>query len=187
MPVLFALTGLLSLAGMIIALIGVVVQAIRKRKIKIWVIVLIGCIIAFLVSFAVTPTPDETESKAPVVDETQQTGHEDITQSSESENTATEDIEKTEAEKFAEENNTSVELAESLETVLTGMELTDSSKVGVFHYNLSHVYEWKQIDDWAEGERYSAYMDLEHVWYIYVKGDTVVGVRDGHGNIFYSE
>lgn len=86
-----------------------------------------------------------------------------------------------------ENNGISVSLAESLESVLVGMELTDKSRVGIFHYDLSNVYEWKQIEDWANAQRYSAYMDLEHVWYIYVKDDVVVGVRDGNGNIFYSE
>lgn len=62
---------------------------------------------------------------------------------------------------------------------------TIKSRVGVFHYDLSDVYDWKQIEDWANGERYSAYMDMEHIWYIYVKDNVVVGVRDGHGNIFY--
>lgn len=94
---------------------------------------------------------------------------------------------KTETERFAENNDVSVELTESIETVLAGMELTDKSRVGVFHYNLSDVYNWKQIEDWAEGQRYSAWMAQEHIFYFYVKDDTVVGVRDSRGNIFYLE
>lgn len=96
-------------------------------------------------------------------------------------------IEKTEVEKFAEKNKISVELTESLENVLVNMELTDDSKVGVFHYDLSHVYDWKQIEDWANGQRYSAWMDMEHIFYFYVTENEVVGVRDGHGNVFYTK
>lgn len=92
----------------------------------------------------------------------------------------------TEVELFAKNNGISVELAESLESVLLGMELTDSSRTGVFHYKLSDVYNFEQTDDWAEGERYKMWMDMEHIWYAYCKGDAVVGVRDGNGNVFYT-
>lgn len=95
--------------------------------------------------------------------------------------------EKTEIEKFAENNNVSVELAESLETVLAEIDLTDKSRVGVFNYTLSDISNWKQIEDWAEGQRYSAYMAQEHTFYFYVKDDEIVGVRDGHSNVFYTE
>lgn len=94
---------------------------------------------------------------------------------------------KTETEKFAENNDVSVELAESLETVLAEIDLTDKSRVGVFQYGLSDVYNWKQIEDWAEGQRYSAWMAQEHTFYFYVKDDRIVGVRDGHDNVFYIE
>lgn len=94
---------------------------------------------------------------------------------------------KTDTEKFAENNGVSVEFAESIETVLAGMELTDKSRVGVFHYELSDVYNWKQIEDWAEGQRYSAWMAQEHIFYFYVKDDRIVSVRDGNANVFYIE
>ena len=93
----------------------------------------------------------------------------------------------TEVEEFAERNNMSVELVESLETVLAGMKLTNKSRVGVFHYELSDVYNWKQIEDWAEGQRYSAWMAQEHIFYFYVKDDRIVSVRDRHANVFYIE
>lgn len=92
----------------------------------------------------------------------------------------------TEAERFAADNDISVALTESLESVLIGMELADSSRLGVFHYELSDVYNFEQVDDWAEGQRYKMWMDMEHVWYAYCKGDAVVGVRDGNGNVFYT-
>lgn len=94
---------------------------------------------------------------------------------------------KTDTEMFAENNDVSVELAESIKTVLEGMKLTDKSRVGVFHYELSDVYNWKQIEDWAEGQRYSAWMAQEHTFYFYVKDDRIVSIRDGHANVFYIE
>lgn len=106
---------------------------------------------------------------------------------SSSTNESSETETKTETEKFAENNDVSVELAESIETVLAGIDLTDKSRVGIFQYGLSDVYNWKQIEDWAEGQRYSAWMAQEHTFYFYVKDDIVVGVRDGHGNVFYTE
>lgn len=106
---------------------------------------------------------------------------------SSSTNESSETETKTDTEKFAESNDVSVELAESIETVLTGMELTDKSRVGVFHYELSDVYNWRQIEDWAEGQRYSAWMAQEHIFYFYEKDDRIVSVRDGNANVFYIE
>lgn len=186
----------ICLIGIPVTLVGFLIQLARKKpNKKIWGITLIGFLAIFVVCVAITPTPESEEESekniAATVDEDVSEPMEDAQSTVISESEPTEEpkqeSEKTEAEKFAESKEISVELAESLESVLADMELTDKSKVGVFHYDLSDVYEWKQIDDWAYGERYSAFMDMEHVWYIYVKDDVVVGVRDGHGNIFYSE
>ena len=181
------------LIGIPVALIGFLVQLVRKKpNKKTWGITLICFLAVFVVCIAITPTPETTEENNEVMDtasERKEEPDEDVAVTPEPEPTEESQLktEKTEAEKFAENNGISVSLAESLESVLVGMELTDKSRVGIFHYDLSNVYEWKQIEDWANGQRYSAYMDLEHVWYIYVKDDVVVGVRDGNGNIFYSE
>lgn len=91
----------------------------------------------------------------------------------------------TEAEKFARRNDIPVELAESLEAVLADMKLTDKSRVGVFHYKLSEVDSWKQVEDWVEGERYYTYMGGEHIMYVYVKDNEVVGIRDSNGHPYY--
>lgn len=190
----------LCLIGIPVTLIGFFIQLARKKPSKkSWGVTLIAFLAVFVICVAVTPPSDSTDKedstdKISVAEEDKPT--ETVENSKETEQPVSEseetsqyqqEVEKTEAEKFAESNDVSVELAESLEAVLMGMELTDKSRVGVFHYDLSHVYDWKQIDDWAEGERYSVYMDMEHIWYIYVKNDVVVGVRDGRGNIFYSE
>jgi hypothetical protein len=182
------LLGLISMIGFPIALIGFFIQLARKKpNKKIWAIAAIGFVVIFVVfMFSIPdsePGKENSNSSAKSVEST--TSESQKTAESEKES-STNDKEKSEAERFAEENDTSVHLAESLESVLDGMELTDKSRVGAFHYSLSDVYEWSKENDWAEGERYSAYMDMEHVWYIYVKDDTVVGIRDGNGNVYYS-
>ena len=213
---IFALVGITFVICVIatpVCLIGFIVQSIRKHPgKKKWLTRLKNCFLAFAVALLVAVVPallngpesdaeapqdpgetEEVDEEEPVEEEAQP--EEPVEESEQSQKPVEEEpqepeeeaAEKTEAEQFAEDNDVSVELAESLETVLAGMELTDTSRVGIFHYELSHVYNWKQIEDWADGERYSAWMDMEHVWYIYVKDDVVVGVRDGHGNIFYEE
>lgn len=94
---------------------------------------------------------------------------------------------KTESEKFAEKNNISPKLAKSLEKVLSDMKLTDKSRVGVFHYTLSDVSDWKQTNDWAEGKRYSGYMAQEHIFYFYEKNDEIVGVRTSNNEVLYQK
>lgn len=182
---------LVCLIGIPVILIGFLVQLARKKpNKKAWGITLICFLAVFVVCVTLTPTSELREENDKDVITTVQSSEENnaITDPVTSKSESTEEPQQqTEAEKFAENNGVSVSLAESLESVLVDIELTDKSRVGIFHYNLSNVYEWKQIEDWENGQRYSAYMDLEHVWYIYVKDDVVVGVRDGNGNIFYSE
>lgn len=106
-------------------------------------------------------------------------------ESTESVNVSTTQPPKSAAEDFAEDNGISVELAESLESVLVGMELTDKSRVGVFHYDLSDVESFKQTNDWAGGKRYQVWMAQEHIWIIYENGDAVVGIKGSNGDTFY--
>lgn len=195
--VLLGIAEFVCLIGIPVTLVGFLVQFARKKaNKKAWGITLICFLVVFVVCFILTPTSEEDNKDVAVTtDESSAVTSEQGSTEGESEKVVSEqwadeesqNQEKTEAEKFAESNDVSVSLAESLESVLADMELTDKSRVGVFHYNLSQVYEWKQIEDWADGQRYSAYMDMEHVWYIYVKNNIVVGIRDGNGNIFYSE
>lgn len=86
----------------------------------------------------------------------------------------------TKAEAFAEENGISVELAEDLEDVLSKTELDGGVK-----HNLSSVKGWKQIDNWANGERYGAQLDWKNVYFFYVKDNKIVGIRDDSGNYYY--
>lgn len=160
-------------------------MARKKQNKKAWGIAFV-CLWAVLIVCVVnTPTSDQEDIVSELTETPVETSSKPTETPKAKSKKKTTNEEKTEAEEFAEENNVSVKLAESLETVLTGMELTDSSRVGIFHYDLSNVYNWKQIEDWADGKRYSAWMDMEHIWYIYVTDNTVVGVRDGHGNIYY--
>ena len=91
------------------------------------------------------------------------------------------------AKENAEKNNISPKLAKSLEKVLSDMKLTDKSRVGVFHYTLSDVSDWKQTNDWAEGKRYSGYMAQEHIFYFYEKNDEIVGVRTSNNEVLYQK
>lgn len=117
----------------------------------------------FAICFALTPVSDKNETDTNqninVSEQTNSTDSvsEHIENEINREQSTTEEKEATEAEKFSQKNKVSLELAESLESVLEGIELTDKSKVGVFHYDLTDIYEWKQIDDWAYGERYSGW------------------------------
>ncbi len=184
---LLGLIEFISMIGILITFIVFIIQTIRKKhNRKIFGLSTLGFLLVLIICIIITPTSiDKPKEEIETVEK--QTEESEVT--SETSKPTTEENkkpkEKTDIEKFAEKNDTSVEFAESLKTVLEGMELTDKSKVGVFHYDLSHVYDWEQIEDWANGKRYSAYMDMEHIWYIYEQNDTVVGVRDGHGNVFY--
>ena len=186
MYILVSLLGVISMFVTPIALIVFLVQVARKKKSKtVWGIVTIISVFIF-VGAILYPTPsNDNEDTNDVAQSTPSKTKEPIpeTQTPVSE---TQEV-KSETEIFADENDISIQLAKSIKTVLKGMKLTDKSRVGVFHYTLSDVSSWEQIDDWAEGQRYSAYMAEEHIFYFYVKDDTVVGVRDGHGNVFYSE
>lgn len=182
---LLGLTEFVCMIGVPVTLIGFLFQLFRKKaNKKQWGIALLAFLFVTMICFIVTPISEEQEIEKPTTNESNTTLQ---TTTSSAHEEPTEVKEKTDVEKFADKNDISIELAESLENVLVGMELTDKSKVGVFHYDISDVYEWKQIEDWANGQRFSAYMDMEHVWYIYVTGNEVVGVRDGHGNVFYTK
>ena len=170
---MIALVGVVSMIGLPIALIGFLVQfARRKESKKMWGIVTLVFLLLFVVSFALTPTPDSSESE-----ETQQVSEEETQESSETETESetstvaeSETKEETAAEVFARENDISVELAESIEYAL-----------GQTGYTLASAYEMKQIDDWAEGQRYTIYVSQQYVWVFYVKDDEVQSIRQQKG------
>ena len=89
--------------------------------------------------------------------------------------------EKTDAEKFAEENSISVELAQDIETALSQTDVPPS---------LNKLNEWKQIEDYADGQRYTGwiYSNVQEKYYymmFYVKDDTVESIRDQKNGLEY--
>lgn len=215
MSTIIALLVLVSMIGLPISIVGFIIQLARKKPSKnkwgISTVCFSGLFVACTIflgssesenmetnnvaesaistyseiqSSIETEENDNTEEN--VTESAQTSDHEQHEETDAEKKTQSEESKKSDAERFADENNVSVKLAESLESALEGMELTDKSRVGVFHYDLSDVYDWSPEENWANGKRYSAWMDMEHVWYIYVTDDTVVGIRDGSGNIYYS-
>lgn len=93
-------------------------------------------------------------------------------------------VEKTDAEKFAEENGISVELAQSVEDALSQTDVPPS---------LNKLNDWKQIDDYALGQRYTGwvYSNAQEKYYymeFYVRGNEVESIRDQQngGNFLYN-
>lgn len=87
----------------------------------------------------------------------------------------------TDAEKFAEKNGISVELARSIEDALSQTAVTPSLNV---------LNKWKQVDDYAEGQRYTGciYSLVQERYYymvFYVQGDKVVSIRDQQNGLEY--
>lgn len=83
-------------------------------------------------------------------------------------------VELTDAEKFAQENGISVELAQDIENALSQTDVPPS---------LNILNEWKQIDDYAEGQRYTGniYSNAQNRYYymvFYVKDDKVESIQD---------
>lgn len=87
----------------------------------------------------------------------------------------------TDAEKFAEENSISVELAQDIENALSQTDVPSS---------LNKLNEWKQIEDYADGQRYTGwiYSNVQEKYYymvFYVKDDTVESIRDQKNGFEY--
>ena len=83
-------------------------------------------------------------------------------------------VELTDEEKFAKENGITVELAQDIENALSQTDVPPS---------LNILNEWKQIDDYAEGQRYTGniYSNAQNRYYymvFYVKDDKVESIRD---------
>lgn len=89
--------------------------------------------------------------------------------------------EKTDAEKFAQDNGISVELAQDIENALSQTDVPPS---------LNKLNEWKRIEDYAEGQRYTGwiYSNVQEKYYymvFYVSGDTVESIRDQKNGLEY--
>lgn len=87
----------------------------------------------------------------------------------------------TDAEKFAEENSISVELAQDIENALSQTDVPTS---------LNKLNEWKQIEDYTDGQRYTGwiYSNVQEKYYymvFYVKDDTVESIRDQKNGLEY--
>lgn len=87
----------------------------------------------------------------------------------------------TDAEKFAEENSISVELAQDIENALSQTDVPPS---------LNKLNEWKQIEDYADSQRYTGwiYSNVQEKYYymvFYVKDDTVESIRDQKNGLEY--
>lgn len=80
----------------------------------------------------------------------------------------------TDAEKFAQDNGISVELAQDIENALSQTDVPPS---------LNKLNEWKQIENYTDGQRYTGwiYSNVQEKYYymvFYVKDDTVESIRD---------
>lgn len=140
----------ISLVGIIVTLIGFIIQLARKKQSKkSWGITMACFLMVFSVSCIFLPNDESQKSEV-----------------------TTEVKEKTEADKFAEENDISVELAENIEQALSESEHS---------YSLSQVYNWEQIDDYAYGQRYTGWLNMEYVWVFYVKDNSVDSIRQQKG------
>lgn len=87
----------------------------------------------------------------------------------------------TDAEKFAQDNGISVELAQDIENALSQTDVPPS---------LNKLNEWKQIEDYTDGQRYTGwiYSNVQEKYYymvFYVKDDTVEGIRDQKNGLEY--
>lgn len=179
----------ISFIGLIISLIAFIIQLLRRKaNKKQWGIAIVFLLIAFLIAGALRPYYRSSDSSKRVEKVEKKTVEEP--KQTKKEKKAKPAVKKqkkklSETERFAKDNNISVALAEDLKRVLGEMELTDKSRVGAFHYELSDVYEWERVEDWAEGRRYSGWMDMEHIFYYYVKDDKIVSVRTSDGDFLY--
>lgn len=179
----------IAFVGLIISLIAFIIQLLRRRQNKKqWGIAIVCFLIAFVILGALVPYNDPSDSNKRVEKVEKKTVEKP--KQTKKEKKAKPAVKKqkknlSETEKFAKDNNISVALAEDLKRVLGEMELTDKSRVGAFHYEISDVYDWQRVEDWAEGRRYSGWMDMEHIFYYYVKDDKIVSVRTSEGDFLY--
>lgn len=141
----------IGVIGAIITFVGMLVVAAKKKQgVKTWAFTFAGFLVLLAIGslFITTTTPDDGGQEA--------------------QQPTTQTKELSEAEKFAAENDISVQLAEDIEQALAKSEHA---------YDLSQIYQWTQIEGYAYGQRYTGWMDMEYVWVFYVNEDRLESIR----------
>ena len=89
-------------------------------------------------------------------------------------------------EQFADSKGISVELARSMDECLG--EVT-AKYMSTSKYSLENIStrSFKQVGDWAYGERYYGYLDDQYIIYFYCEGDEVVSIRTSNGDFVYKK
>lgn len=174
---MIAFLGVVSLFLTPVFLVIMVIQAIRKKKVKKWAIACGVCLLCFV--FCLVIDGGNIEPVAPKTvesEEKQEETKEPLVESEESE--IVEEVSE-EVKNFAEENGISIELAQSVEKVLLETDLPDS---------LNILNGWEQTEDYAYGQRYIAQsysLAQDEYFYVmfYVQDDEVVSVKDRENNL----
>ena len=163
--------GVCSLVFIPVALVVFLVLTIRKKPAKkTWGIITLATVIVFGTTMGISIAKDGVrpmEKKEPTV-----SAQPPVESTTEPAVITDKPKEETAAEKFARINDIPVALAEDIEYALSQSEHS---------YTLNQVYQWKQIDDYAYGQRYTGYMDLEYVWVFYVRDNKVESIRQQKG------
>ncbi len=175
-----AFLGVTTFFTFIAASLIVIVQIIRRRPCKKWLAVCGASLLCFLLCIAMDW---DTEPAEPSV------GEREPRQTIEKESDAEPqpDIQKPKEEagksvkEFAEDHGISVKLAQNIEDVLMETEMPDS---------LESLKDWERIEDYADGQRYTAWcysVSNERYYYMmfYVKDDTVESIRDRDNALAY--
>ena len=163
--------GVCSLVFIPVAFVVFLVLTIRKKPAKkTWGIITLATVIVFGAAMGISIAKDGVrpmEKKEPTV-----STQPPVESTTEPTVITDEPKEETAAEKFARINDIPVALAEDIEYALSQSEHS---------YTLNQVYQWEQIDDYAYGQRYTGYMDLEYVWVFYVRDNKVESIRQQKG------
>lgn len=85
-------------------------------------------------------------------------------------------------EKFAEDHNIPLELAQSMDDAI--QQISDKFDRS---FTLKQAYNFEQVEDWANGKRYHIYLDYEYVLYIYEQDNEVVSIRRSNGDFVYQK
>lgn len=174
---MIAFFGVITLFLAPVALIITIVQAIRKKSYKKWLVIFGVCCVCFAVCLLVdidnvSPTIP-TDDKQPISSESEVENTSEI-QTEEPTTSFPSKKELSEVEQFAEDNDISVELAQSMEYVL-----------GEIDYSLSQAYNLEQTDDWAYGRRFKVWIDMEHICFFYCQDEEVVSLRSSNGDFVW--
>lgn len=175
---MIAFLGVVSLFLTPVFLVIMVIQAIRKKKVKKWAIALGVCLLCFVFCLVIDGGNIEPAAPKTVESEEKQEETKEPVVESEEESEIVEEVSE-EVKNFAEENGISFELAQSVEKVLLETDIPDS---------LNILNGWEQTEDYAYGQRYIAQsysLAQDKYFYVmfYVQDDEVVSVRDRKNNL----